>query len=1240
MNVDDAVAAIDAIQSSGRALNLLDLAARQPALVRRLRKFAAASVAAAVGGLMTRAVNHAATARLEGLAHLAMAYCEGTLPVPAANVRQWLNQSLCGDGLWQVEDPPEDVFVSAVVSWDGTSRLFRGVWEANDFGLQSCLYALNRPDVSALLAEVLPPIRGLLRVSEAVAARSHVPRFTVSRAAPRARIVVTCAGLIEVAAAVTFTPDDLAKLGISCADLETFIFAADDATAMRAQFVGHSALERKPLVKANAGTLVLALPTGVSAAIRRFVLEAADAMGCLDVLEREITAHQLAILHESMTLGWDIASTTDTELVGATSCHEFRGTFDTGSVVQVLLAHDDLRAVRTEGLHSINPLLDDLDEHIDAVATWESARPDYHRGLTLVVHGGIGRGFAATFGDKPPGWRVLAVSLHDFLLLGREVDFTAQRAWKLLDLVDHLEASGLKFFNPSGFKNLYAFLEQRSFETPPEAVTTTLVLANNHVLDLRARSRSSLDHHAVRHWKRDRWVEVERRTPSSFFQDELNRPVYVSPLHAVRGELVGCVETPHRVWWLSCEEGSADAAQRSIAFQVWDMALNWMGRAAEVLDELCAELTPVVAAAIIFPDLALWTGKARPPPDRSAPPAVEVRYGMVRIIADVGYLASFGLEANTGDRWMVRALVEGAWMIAGIAADVATLDRAVDRIMPDRDSRFFHNVPAVTAADTMNASLELPKPRLVAPEDLFRIRRGLATLGGFSGRPGPVQDGDAQSLLKGIVDALWSRIRDRLGLLDRGDVIERALLNHASIERERRVWSMTAAAVIALHRDRAATLATANRREGDRARAGNSMRVLVEMAVCAAPLRGGRRCTDIDLGMLAAEVSTLVEAASIGDAIHHGLTDGPLIVRPDMSLGVDNVLASALRGGYLGALGDRAFLRAAAAYPDYFEDPQSGGGRKPESEFNEACMAEFGAGVSVLGNVAEILATRAIEGGSPVFRCRRSVLAALVSTGAGIASSDAAHLIDRMALRPRERWDEDAPDGAKKRDWYPWRFGRKLSVTRRPLVMLSNDVDAELLVSAGLFDRSLHHLVGAHFARLPGEMFDTREMREWIGGAMNAIGHAFNLEVRDELRLLGYRAEAEVDMTALGGAKRLGDIDVLAWRDGSGVIFVIECKRLAQARTVGEIGERLQEYTRTTVSPGPRTPVRKHLDRVEFLRAHHRRLAAFTGEGTATLELKACLVTEDLVPMQFSSKALEIFDVVADIRSLPDRFKA
>ena len=70
-------------------------------------------------------------------------------------------------------------------------------------------------------------------------------------------------------------------------------------------------------------------------------------------------------------------------------------------------------------------------------------------------------------------------------------------------------------------------------------------------------------------------------------------------------------------------------------------------------------------------------------------------------------------------------------------------------------------------------------------------------------------------------------------------------------------------------------------------------------------------------------------------------------------------------------------------------------------------------------------------------------------------------------------------------------------------------------------------------------------------------------------------------------------MDVLAWQQATGLVYAIECKSLRFDRTLGEIGQRLAEYSAGTVGV-KRTPLQKHLDRISCLEANRERLAAFT----------------------------------------------
>ena len=137
------------------------------------------------------------------------------------------------------------------------------------------------------------------------------------------------------------------------------------------------------------------------------------------------------------------------------------------------------------------------------------------------------------------------------------------------------------------------------------------------------------------------------------------------------------------------------------------------------------------------------------------------------------------------------------------------------------------------------------------------------------------------------------------------------------------------------------------------------------------------------------------------------------------------------------------------------------------------------------------------------------------------------------------------------------------------------------------------------------------------------------------LRELKWQTAGEVRLTEFGGDDSLGDVDVLGWKQATGLVYAIECKSLRFDRTVGEIGGRLAEYSVGT-DGGKRTPLQKHLDRMSFLETNRERIADFTGIAVDRLQLRSGLVTENLVSMQFGGTARERLDLVTDYELLAE----
>jgi hypothetical protein len=154
--------------------------------------------------------------------------------------------------------------------------------------------------------------------------------------------------------------------------------------------------------------------------------------------------------------------------------HDFIGTFDDGGYVHAVLVDDCLEEAAVDGLQGVHRIPNALTRYVDDRTAELARRADYRRGLSLVLHGGIGRGFFVGFGKPPPNWHRLALSVHDFMLLGWEHEMSALRAWKLLDQQKFLQARGITFSNLSGFMNLYGYAEAQRFELAPAGNDTRI----------------------------------------------------------------------------------------------------------------------------------------------------------------------------------------------------------------------------------------------------------------------------------------------------------------------------------------------------------------------------------------------------------------------------------------------------------------------------------------------------------------------------------------------------------------------------------------------------------------------------------------------------------------------------------------------------------------------------------------------------------------------------------------------
>src|SRR5690606_4238240 len=143
-------------------------------------------------------------------------------------------------------------------------------------------------------------------------------------------------------------------------------------------------------------------------AIRRYIIECAREAGDLPEVEDLV-----ANLHLAELAGPGLAGL---RLKGIRSprpmidrCRDFLAKFDDGGVIHVVHVHEDLSDALNQGLRSLQLLPAELTAALIATSRELAGEAGHRRGLTVVVHAGIGRGFATMLPESIDGWHFTGI---------------------------------------------------------------------------------------------------------------------------------------------------------------------------------------------------------------------------------------------------------------------------------------------------------------------------------------------------------------------------------------------------------------------------------------------------------------------------------------------------------------------------------------------------------------------------------------------------------------------------------------------------------------------------------------------------------------------------------------------------------------------------------------------------------------------------------------------------------------
>ena len=671
-------------------------------------------------------------------------------------------------------------------------------------------------------------------------------------------------------------------------------------------------------------------------------------------------------------------------------------------------------------------------------------------------------------------------------------DFKPLSLFRLLDAEGRVRELGVGLENINGLLNMVAWARSLDGHLVPHAQipdefgqgdAPAFVWIDQNAL-------RKIRHEVVAHWDphviqdaSGRWIRV-RRDEQSLFAEDHNQPFFFSEEQGGTRWPRCVYESPQRAWWVELE--TPEDVPGRWAYERSKMLKTWLCKAVPVLEDAFPHLPDgsISWRARFEGELGDFKGER---PERfssleEALAAIEIKVegATLETIAHPNFEQAIFHPENIAERALVTRLVEACAALCGAGLHAAERDGLVQRVIPDAAARQTHRFMAQNFRDYVRHSLPAT-PITIDSDDGAWVKLGLGWKVRRREEGGEIRGKEeCTAFLNSVVRFLEDDVIADLRKLDRHAVILFALTNHESAIADRNIWHRTAAAVLALHDDKAATLQTMAEHEFELNAVFQASRLLVEFAICECPLEGGRQPGLLALSRIMAKLMMIPGMGGWSDAIRWDAMEPRLRVTPlgDIHANVSFYKEVIVPYGRAGS--DLRVQESVEGYAENLEEPEvrpTDGSAWPH-EFWEAWQEEFGASFDETRKFIDFIENLGFAAERAVLVLKRSQLLDPSAEREPISEEAIRALIEYLTFRTRAQW-RDLPEGCDERDRFPWRFRRRLTVLRKPLLQIDDEADPTIIVAPGMVRDS-----GVNCVRMANEIFccDTWTVSNWSQG--------------------------------------------------------------------------------------------------------------------------------------------------------------
>lgn len=1077
------------------------------------------------------------------------------------------------------EDPTTNLFTDLITFYGGDYIIFPGITEGGNFVLSHLLKAIYHHPTCTLPERFTDNCMHvsllILNLSNLIAKRLDYVRYVKDNVNEPRIFVPSERELNKLKFAVTFSKVEILDLlkenSIAIEALEGFTLSLDDL-ALHGQFIQDNPLLKHPIISFG-DEYVIASPTTMSYALTEWILAEAKALGCFKQVEEAY--HDIIWNYTQLNLsqlGFSLVKDPTSE----TNSNELReGIYqfddDKLAYIQYVTGEDPNYEARKQ--QSINRVLE---------------LPEYEgfQFMDITLVSSMGQDLFFMFG-KTDNSKSIGMTIYEFEVLVNLKDHSSLDLWKYLNAKEEkLEDS---YSMGTSFLDLFKLYKENedSFYLSDDSAEIRLHITFGYATDLYKEAKMLRDEHSALRNNNGRLTYI------GVVKKDQYAPIYYS-LSDLGIELQLLVEGFYQPIWVSPEKDVKSIPQglRDLYYEMTDAIAYWLWQCQEFIsDKLIILGADPILFKFNFDDEDRFNPIERNftrDPQLSDHFKIASNRNQINITIPPSIIPYLYGTDNEGERKLLHQLINGFNLLLsdrefpiidheeifkiidnsaplGHKKKIFILDTA-DNLLLDPSNldkhRYIQNYDVSVVLDSLVPGLGTLCPsegEIIAKETKTQLTRDIVMRFLLPKLETTISQYNSEFLLQKLIGLNESLIRKREDLRIKTPT---RIACFVSIEEQTK--------------DLQESLAKLNQTI-------IAVRCLIEH-LAAESSNGTKIISITGIDELIAIMSGIIDWGSLGDQIGFDLFDIKMGILPSKRVGTEKKLFKEIFDPYYASKSIENVKDALDTFEQVFPQHNPISGKEIPESLDNAFNSEFNISLIRICEFIDCLGKIAFNQDHACACLSKSELFIEINKYESFSNEEFENALIYLCLYNRGKVHK-IPKGFDSFDISPWRFNRRLSLLRKPLVVVNTESADNPLIYWGLRQVLVSRLYlndqcRTNRLRVP----ENGPIQKVLGKLIQHNGAELVKSVFNEVEGENIIVDSEVPINPksfLKNDKDIGDVDVLVIDPNAKTIYSLECKSMAPSRNIKEM---VEEVGKLFGSDSKKGWIDKHVERDEWLK--------------------------------------------------------